>query len=255
MTEMCEKSEEILRAEGLVKRFGRVTAVAGASFTVARGTLFSLLGVNGAGKTTTIRMLTGLLPPDGGHAELCGLDLGDRRVRPLVGLSPQETSTAGSLTVRENLAMMAKIYGFRDANRRADDMIVRLGLEECANRRSKQLSGGLRRRLSIGMGLVTEPKILFLDEPTLGLDVLARRELWRLIGELKQNVTVVLTTHYMEEAQELSDKIAIMADGVVLASGTLEELRKLSGCASDETLENVFLRFAEETEKKGGHRQ
>ena len=168
----------------------------------------------------------------------------------MIGLSPQETSTAGNLTVRENLIMTAKIYGFRDAARRADDIIGRLGLNEYANRRSKQLSGGLRRRLSIGMGIVTEPKVLFLDEPTLGLDVLARRELWRFIEELKQSVTVVLTTHYMEEAEALSDRIAVMTDGSVKASGTLAELRGFVGCAADASLETVFIKLAEGGERR-----
>lgn len=242
---MSEKSEIAVRADGLVKRFGNFTAVDSASFDVAHGTLLSLLGVNGAGKTTTIRMLTGLLKPDGGHAEICGYPAGSAAAAPLVGLSPQETSTAGNLTVRENLIMTAKIYGFRDAAARADGIIERLGLNEFAGRQSKHLSGGLRRRLSIGMGIVTEPKVLFLDEPTLGLDVIARRELWRFIEELKKSVTVVLTTHYMEEAEALSDRVAVMAGGTVKASGTLAELRAVSGCAADERLENVFIKLAE----------
>lgn len=250
---MSEKSESAvcaIRAHGLVKRFGNFTAVDGASFDAERGTLFSLLGVNGAGKTTVIRLLTGLLRPDGGHAEICGYPAGSAEAARLVGLSPQETSTAGNLTVRENLIMTAKIYGFHDAAHRADGIIDRLGLNEFAGRKSKHLSGGLRRRLSIGMGIVTEPQVLFLDEPTLGLDVIARRELWTFIGELKKSVTVVLTTHYMEEAEALSDKIAVMANGAVMASGTLDELRTISGCTADERLENVFLRLAEGGERK-----
>jgi len=247
---MSEKSESAIRADGLVKRFGDFTAVDGVSFDVKAGTLFSLLGVNGAGKTTTVRMLTGLLRPDGGRAEICGCPAGSADAAPLVGLSPQETSTAGNLTVRENLILTAKLYGFRDAASRADDIIGRLGLTECAGRKSKHLSGGLRRRLSIGMGIVTEPKVLFLDEPTLGLDVIARRELWKFIEELKKSVTVVLTTHYMEEAEALSDRIAVMVNGRVKASGTLAELRAVSGCAADERLENVFLRLAEGGEER-----
>lgn len=246
---MSDKSETALRADGLAKRFGKVTAVRDASFSAEAGTLFSLLGVNGAGKTTTIRMLTGLLKPDGGHAEICGYPAGSPEAACLIGLSPQETSTAGNLTVRENLILTAKIYGFRDAAHRADDIIERLGLNEYANRRSKLLSGGLRRRLSIGMGIVTEPKVLFLDEPTLGLDVLARRELWRFIEELKQSVTIVLTTHSMEEAENLSDRIAVMTDGSVKAEGTLAELREISGCAPDASLETVFIKFAEGGER------
>ncbi len=244
---MYEKSNLAIDVRGLVKTFGKTTAVRGASFTAEEGTLFSLLGVNGAGKTTTIRMLTGLLTPDEGSATICGYDLTDERLRPWIGLSPQETSTADNLTVRENLIMTAKIYGFRDAPARADNIIDRLGLNDVADRRSKHLSGGLRRRLSIGMGIVTEPRVLFLDEPTLGLDVIARRDLWRLIKELKKSVTVVLTTHYMEEAEALSDKIAVMANGVVRASGTLDELRQISDSAPDESLENVFIKLA-----KGG---
>lgn len=245
---MSEKSEFLtraIRADGLVKRFGAVTAVNGVSFDVERGTLFSLLGVNGAGKTTAIRLLTGLLTPDGGRAEICGYPAGSPEAARKIGLSPQETSTAGNLTVRENLIMTAEIYGFRDAKRRADGIMERLGLSEYAGRRSKNLSGGIRRRLSIGMGIVTEPEVLFLDEPTLGLDVIARRELWKFIEELKRNMTVVLTTHYMEEAEALSDRIAVMASGRMIASGTLAELRETAGCAADERLENVFIRLAE----------
>ncbi len=253
MSERFEKSEIAISADGLTKRFGKgasaVTAVNGASFEVASGTLFSLLGVNGAGKTTTIRMLTGLLKPDEGHASLFGYDITDEKTaserRRIVGLSPQETSTAGNLTVRENLIMTAQIYGFRDAKQRADAMIERLNLTDSADRMSKTLSGGMRRRLSIGMGIVTDPKILFLDEPTLGLDVIARRELWRFIEELKKSVTIVLTTHYMEEAEALSDRIAVMVGGMVKASGTLDELRAYSGCINKESLEDVFIKIAE----------
>jgi len=251
---MSDKSETAIFADGLMKRFGRVTAVRDASFSVEAGTLFSLLGVNGAGKTTTIRMLTGLLRPDGGHAELCGCPIGSPEAARLIGLSPQETSTAGNLTVRENLILTAKLYGFRDAVRRADEIIERLGLNDYANRRSKLLSGGLRRRLSIGMGIVTDPKVLFLDEPTLGLDVLARRELWRFIEELKQSMTVVLTTHSMEEAESLSDKIAVMTNGTVKAEGTLAELRAVSGCAPDASLETVFIQLAIGQSAEGGER-
>lgn len=247
---MSEQSENAIRAGKLVKHFGSIPAVNGVSFSVEAGTLFSLLGINGAGKTTTIRLLTGLLKPDSGQAEICGYPAGSPEAARIIGLSPQETSTAGNLTVRENLIMTAKIYGFRDAVRRADDIIERLGLNEYAGRRSKLLSGGLRRRLSIGMGIVTEPKVLFLDEPTLGLDVLARRELWRFIEELKQSMTVVLTTHYMEEAENLSDRIAVMTGGTVKAEGTLAELREIGGCAPDASLETVFIKLAEgETQK------
>ncbi len=245
MSERSENAVRAIHADGLVKRFGSFTAVNGASLAVDAGTLFSLLGVNGAGKTTTIRLLTGLLTPDEGKAEICGYPAGSAEAARMIGLSPQETSTAGNLTVRENLVMTAEIYGFRDAKRRADEILERLRMQEYAGRRSKHLSGGMRRRLSIGMGIVTEPKVLFLDEPTLGLDVIARRELWKFIEELKRSATIVLTTHYMEEAEALSDRIAVMVSGSVKASGTLEELRETAGCAPDERLENVFVKLAE----------
>ena len=251
---MSERSEHAICADGLVKRFGSFTAVDHVSMEVPRGGLFSLLGVNGAGKTTTIRLLTGLLKPDEGTAEICGYRAGSRDTAPMIGLSPQETSTAGNLTVRENLLLTAEIYGFRDARRRADNIMGRLGLEDCADRRSKHLSGGLRRRLSIGMGLIHDPAVLFLDEPTLGLDVIARRELWKFIEELKQSVTVVLTTHYMEEAQALSDRIAVMNAGRIRACGTLSELRTAAGCAADERLEEVFIRLAEMPAEGGTER-
>lgn len=245
MIEKNEQTEYAIRAVGLVKRYGSVTAVNNVSFDVAHGTLFSILGVNGAGKTTTVRMLCGLLTPDCGYVTICGHSVGDKSCAHLVGLSPQETSVSGRLTVRENLVTTAEIFGFRDSSERADRIIDRLGLNEYAFRQARYLSGGLCRRLSIGMALVTEPRVLFLDEPTLGLDVLARRELWEQITELKrQKMTIVLTTHYMEEAQELSDTIAIMSGGCVRALGSLENLRQIGGCDAGDDLEKIFVRIA-----------
>lgn len=252
MNEKSENSIPAIAVRDLKKSFGRggntVYAVRGASFTVYPGTLFSLLGINGAGKTTTIRVLTGLTPADSGEAEIFGLSITDHGTAAersrIIGLSPQETSTAGNLTVRENLVMTAKIYGFSDAGARADHVIDKLCLGDYAGRLSKTLSGGLRRRLSIGMGIVTDPSVLFLDEPTLGLDVIARRELWDFIGELKKSVTVVLTTHYMEEAEALSDRIAVMSGGIVTAEGTLSELKAAAGLPDSDSLENAFIKLA-----------
>ena len=239
-----QNSAAMIEARGLCKTYGKTEAVRSLELTVWEGEIFALLGLNGAGKTTTIRMLTGLTNPTGGSASLCGFPIGSPEMRALVGLSPQENSAAPGLTVRENLRMTAAIYGIGDAPARTEELIRRMNLTEHADKRAKHLSGGLLRRLSIGMSLVTEPKVLFLDEPTLGLDVLARRELWKLIRELRSSMTVVLTTHYMEEAETLADRIAIMAEGRILVCGTLSELRQSTGSAPDADLESIFLKLA-----------
>ncbi len=230
-----------LSVHELTKSFGGTKAVDNLSFEVRENTVFSLLGVNGAGKTTAIRMLTGLLTPDSGTATLCSYPMGSRQAKSVIGLSPQETSTAPSLTVAENLIMTASIYGMDHPKARAEEIMARLSLTDHRNKLSKHLSGGLRRRLSIAMGIVSEPKILFLDEPTLGLDVLARRELWTLVGELRQSMTILLTTHYMEEAETLSDTVAVMDHGHLLACGSMDELRRETGL---EKLEDIFVTLA-----------
>ncbi len=237
-------SETAIEVRGLTKSFGSVRAVRDARFTVPRGGIFGLLGVNGAGKTTLIRMLTGLLKPDAGDAFIEGHSVTEAKTRALVGLSPQETAVAPNLTARENLTMMAGLYGMDDPKKAAERCVERMGLGEYADRRARTLSGGWKRRLSIGMGIVSEPRALFLDEPTLGLDVLARRELWRVIEELRGEMTVVLTTHYMEEAESLCARIAVMAAGSVLTVGTLDELRQTAGCPADASLETVFVKLA-----------
>lgn len=217
-----------IETHGLTRRFKDITAVESLSLAVKEGELFSLLGVNGAGKTTTIRMLCGLLRPTEGDA----LVLGDsiisslQKVKEKINISLQETAVARNLTVRENLEFIAGIYGKdkKSSKKKAVDMLVDFGLEDCAGRRANILSGGQQRRLSIAMALISEPKILFLDEPTLGLDVLARRELWESIKKLKGRITVILTTHYMEEAEALSDRVAVMEKGGLKAVGTPAEL-------------------------------
>lgn len=234
----------------LRKKFGSKVAVNNISFDIKKGKLFSLLGVNGAGKTTTIRMLMGLSQPTSGEAWVMGhsilTDLS--AVKQVSNFSPQETSVAPNLTVRENLEFFAKIYGAdkEKANAFTNDMIEKFSLGEVENSKAKTLSGGWQRKLSIAMALISSPEVLFLDEPTLGLDVLARRELWHVIEKLKGNMTIVLTTHYMEEAEALSDEIAIMVGGEIKAMGTLDEIKQLTG---RENLEEAFISIAEKSGK------
>ncbi|MCI8496967.1 MAG: ABC transporter ATP-binding protein [Clostridiales bacterium] len=226
----------------LTKRFKERTAVDHLNLTVEEGELFALLGLNGAGKTTTIRMLCGLLPPTSGDAFLLGDSVvsNTEAVKQKINVSPQETAVASQLTVRENLELMARVYGSgkKQAQSRARQLMEQLGLTQRAKDRAKALSGGLQRRLSIAMALISEPQILFLDEPTLGLDVRARRELWKVLQGLKGSITIILTTHYLEEAETLSDRIGVMQDGKLKALGTVEQLKKQT---QTESLEDAFL--------------
>lgn len=239
-----------IEIEGLTKRYGALTAVNGLRLTVRQGELFALLGVNGAGKTTTIKMLSCLTRPDGGDALLLGKSITKEpeEVKKLLAVSPQETAVAPKLTVRENLELMAGISGADKAEtkRRIEALSGQLGLQEVLTRPAGKLSGGWQRRLSIAMALTLEPKILFLDEPTLGLDVLARSALWEVIRSLKGNMTIILTTHYMEEAEELSDRIGIMGAGYLLQVGTAAELEASTGTDS---LEKAFIALAKEAAK------
>ncbi len=209
-----------------------------------------MLGVNGAEKTTTIKMLTTLIQPTSGSAVINGFDLKTNRaeIRQITNVSPQETAVASKLSVRENLEFIAKVYGAngKKAKEKADLMIEQFDMSEVIRQKAGTLSGGWQRRLSIAMALITDPKILFLDEPTLGLDVLARRELWQIISKLKGKVTVILTTHYMEEAEALSDHIAIMAKGNLKAAGTVQELLKKS---ETDKFEDAFIKIAGESVK------
>lgn len=238
--------ENAIEVKEFVKDFGTKRAVDHISLTVKKGELFSLLGVNGAGKTTTIRMLSGLSRPTGGDAYVMGHSVVKElsEVKKVSNLSPQETAVAPNLTVRENLILIARIYGAskKDAWKHADMLIDQCGMEDVAGKKAKLLSGGWQRRLSIAMALITQPEVLYLDEPTLGLDVLARRELWKVIGGLKKSVTIMLTTHYMEEAEALSDHVAVMINGVIAAYGTVGELKIETGT---DTLEEAFIAIAE----------
>ena len=233
-----------IQLEHLTKQYGNVTAVNNLTLTVKEGELMALLGVNGAGKTTTIKMLCCLSSPTEGDALLFGksirADTGE--VKAMIAHSPQETAVAPGLTVRENLELIAGVHGFRGALRseKIEELVALMGLIEVIDRRAGKLSGGWQRRLSIAMALISEPKILFLDEPTLGLDVIARSELWDIIRSLKGRVTIVLTTHYMEEAEALSDRIAIMRDGRLLVLDTAEKIKEIAGTDS---FEEAFIRI------------
>lgn len=235
---------DAIRIEGLTKKYKDVVAVDNLSLTVKSGELFSLLGVNGAGKTTTIKMLSCLTVPTSGDAFLQGKSIkaDTAAVKSLIAVSPQETAVAPGLSVRENLALMCGVHGFSKEKRekKTTELSEMLGLNEVLNKKAGKLSGGWQRRLSIAMALISEPKILFLDEPTLGLDVLARSDLWDIIRALKGNVTIILTTHYMEEAEALSDRIAIMKDGRLLICNTADKIKETAGT---DNFEQAFVRI------------
>ena len=236
-----------IKTDKLTKKFKNRTAVNSLDLTVGEGELLALLGVNGAGKTTTIKLLTGLVAPTSGRATILGAELKDiGSVLKHINQSPQETAIAPNLTVAENLVFIARVYGLdkTTAAQRSEEMLDRFDLTARAKDKANRLSGGLKRRLSIAMALITAPKLLFLDEPTLGLDVIARRELWELIEKLKGSVTVILTTHYLEEAETLADRVAVMAAGSLHAAGTTRELTALTRTAS---LEDAFVKLAKET--------
>ena len=222
-----------IKAIDLVKKYKTITAVDKLNLEIRGGELFSLLGVNGAGKTTTIKMLSCLTKPTGGDAIVGGYNIirESEKVKHLIGVSPQETAVAPNLSVKENLELICGIHGFSKEKTKAKitELSKMFGLDSILQRKASKLSGGYGRRVSIAMALISEPKILFLDEPTLGLDVIARHELWENIRALKGNVTIILTTHYMEEAEALSDRIGIMKNGKLLAVGTVDELKEKAG--------------------------
>ncbi|MBP3368065.1 MAG: ABC transporter ATP-binding protein [Clostridia bacterium] len=240
---------DVIRIENLTKRYKDVLAVDALSLSVAEGELVSLLGVNGAGKTTTIKMLSCLTEPTNGDAYLSGKSIVREaaEVKALIAVSPQETAVAPGLTVRENLELMCGVHGFSKEKRvrKIDELSALLGLDSVISRKAGKLSGGWQRRLSIAMALISEPQILFLDEPTLGLDVIARSELWDLIRSLRGRVTIVLTTHYMEEAEALSDRVAIMRDGQLLAYDTVDGIKKIAG---EDDFERAFVQIVKGVE-------
>ena len=227
-----------IKTQELVKQYKTITAVDGLNLEICQGELFSLLGVNGAGKTTGIKMLSCLTRPTSGDAAVGGRSIirEPEQVKRLIGVSPQETAVAPNLSVQENLELICGIHGFSKGKTKEKirELSRQFSLDSVLLRKAGKLSGGWQRRVSIAMALISEPKILFLDEPTLGLDVLARHDLWDVIRTLKGRVTIVLTTHYMEEAEALSDRIGIMKNGKLLAAGTAEELKAAAGTADFE---------------------
>ncbi len=235
---------DAIRIDGLTKQYKDVTAVDQLSLCVHAGELFSLLGVNGAGKTTTIKMLSCLTQPTAGDAFLMGKSIrtDTAAVKSIIAVSPQETAVAPGLSVEENLKLMCGVHGFpkEKQNQKIAEVSQLLGLENISKKKAGKLSGGWQRRLSIAMALISQPQILFLDEPTLGLDVLARSELWDLIRKLKGKVTIILTTHYMEEAEALSDRIAIMKDGKLLICDTAARIKETAGT---DQFEQAFIRI------------
>ena len=231
----------------LIKQYKNLTAVDKLNLEIYQGELFSLLGVNGAGKTTTIKMLTCITKPTDGDALVGGYSVikEPEKVKQLIGVSPQETAVAQNLSVKENLELICGIHGFskEKTKRKINELSKQFSLDSVLKRKASKLSGGYKRRVSIAMALISEPKILFLDEPTLGLDVIARHELWDMINSLKGKSTIILTTHYMEEAEALSDRIGIMKDGKLLAVGTIEELKEKTGTTD---FESAFLSIVKE---------
>ena len=235
---------EAIQIKNLTKQYKDVVAVDDLTLSVAKGELFSLLGVNGAGKTTTIKMLSCLTQPTKGDALLNGKSIcqDSAAVKSIIAVSPQETAVAPGLTVRENLELMCGVHGFSKEKRQAKilELTQLLGLESVIKKKAGKLSGGWQRRLSIAMALISAPEILFLDEPTLGLDVLARSDLWDMIRALKGKITIILTTHYMEEAEALSDRIAIMKDGKLLLCQTPDKIKEI---AQADSFEQAFIRI------------
>jgi ABC-2 type transport system ATP-binding protein len=239
-----------IKTTGLTKKYGSLVAVDNVNLEIYEGELFSLLGINGAGKTTMIKMLSCLAQPTEGDAMVLGNSIKsqDTKVKEVIAISPQETAVAANLTVRENLEFMCGIHGF-DRNmteEKINKLTEEFGLGEILSKKSSTLSGGWQRRLSIAMALISEPKILFLDEPTLGLDVIARSELWDKIKALKGKTTIILTTHYMEEAETLSDRIGIMKNGRMLALGRTDELMAMTNARR---FEDAFISIVKEERK------
>ena len=232
-----------IEVENLTKKYKEKVVVNGINLKINQGELFALLGTNGAGKTTTIKMLSTLILPNDGKVKINGLNvIKDRQeIREILNISPQETAIAPNLSVKENLEFMAGVYQISNKEEKINELIKMFKLDEVLNQKAKILSGGWQRKVSIAISLINDPKILFLDEPTLGLDVIARKELWAVIKHLKVKITIILTTHYMEEAEKLSDRVGIMAKGNLLTVGTSNELIAKTGA---ENFEDAFVKIA-----------
>lgn len=232
-----------IETKNLTKKYKDKLAVNNLNLAIKKGELFGLLGVNGAGKTTTIKMLSGLIKPTSGEIEINNMDMNKDmfKIKEILNVSPQETAVAPNLTVLENLEFMAGVYQISEKNKKIDELVKLFHLEEYLNKRCKKLSGGTMRKVSIAISLINDPEILFLDEPTLGLDVISRKELWNVIDSLKGDKTIILTTHYMEEAEALSDRIGIMANGNLVDVGTSKELMKKT---KTKNIEDAFIKIA-----------
>ena len=252
-------NKSIIEVRGLKKSFGATEVLKGVTFSAEQGAVFALLGSNGAGKTTTIKILSTLLSPDGGSAAICGCDVvkQPRQIKESISLTGQFAAVDEILTGRENLILIAKLRHQKNPQKIADGLLARFGLTEAANRRVGTYSGGMRRRLDISMSLIGSPKVIFLDEPTTGLDPEARLEVWKEIKQLSSmGTTVLLTTQYLDEAEQLADRIAILHEGKIIADGTLAELKELFPPAKVEyvekqpTLEEIFLAIIGKKEDK-----
>ena len=232
-----------IETKNLTKKYKEKVAVDNLNLQIEKGELFSLLGTNGAGKTTTIKMITSLINLTSGEILINGKNLKENtmKIKQIINVSPQETAIAPNLTVKENLEFIAGVYSIKNKEEKVKELIELFKLQEVLKQKAKTLSGGWQRRLSIAMALINDPEILFLDEPTLGLDVIARRELWSIIEKLKNKITIILTTHYMEEAETLSNRVAIMAKGKLVCVGTSEELIKK---ANAKNFEDAFVKLA-----------
>ena len=233
----------IITIENVCKNYKSKKALDNVSLSINQGELFWLLGVNGAGKTTLIKILCGLTKKTSGTITINNFNLDNEidKIKEIIDISPQETSVANNLTVKENLEFFANIYNNRDV-KTINEIIDIFNLNEVINQRAKTLSGGYKRRLSIAIALISKPKILFLDEPTLGLDVFARRELWNIIKKLQKNITIILTSHYLEEIENLCDRVAILSNGKLLKTGTIEEIMQET---NTQNFEDAFIKLVE----------
>ena len=232
-----------IETKNLTKKFKDKTAVNGVNLSIKQGELFALLGTNGSGKTTIIKILSGLILPTSGNIKIENMDMKKDvfKIKEILNVSPQETAIAPNLTVKENLEFMAGVYQIKDKEKKINELVKKFRLDEVLNKRAKTLSGGWQRKVSIAISLINDPKILFLDEPTLGLDVIARKGLWKVIEGLKGKITIILTTHYMEEAESLSDRIGIMTKGNIVEVGTAKELIKKT---KTKNFEDAFIAIA-----------
>ena len=233
----------MIAIDHVCKNYQTKKALDNISLTIKQGELFGLLGVNGAGKTTLIKILCGLTRKTSGTVTINNLDLDKDvdEVKKIIDISPQETSVANNLTVKENLEFFANIYNHADT-KIIDEVVEIFSLSEVLNQRARTLSGGYKRRLSIAIALISKPQILFLDEPTLGLDVFARRELWSIIKKLQKKITIILTSHYLEEIENLCDRVAILSKGKLLKTGTIEELKQITKA---DNFEDAFIKLVE----------